>query len=162
MRSSGRASPPRLSERAPRGVGNVTVAHIVARAGVSRRTFYELFEDREDCFIGAFEDGVARATRYVLDTYDAEARWVKRLRAALTGLLTFLDVEHAMGQLLIVGSLGAGARTLQRRQDVLARMIALVDGGRDEPKAGIELPPLIAEGVVGGVLSVLHSRLLSL
>jgi AcrR family transcriptional regulator len=29
-----------------RGVGDLTVAHIVARSGVSRRTFYEQFADR--------------------------------------------------------------------------------------------------------------------
>jgi len=149
-----------VEECAVRGAGNVTVAHVVASAGVSRRTFYDLFEDREDCFLGAFEDGIARAARYVLDGYDPDARWVDRLRAALTGLLTFLDVERDVGRLLIVGSLGASARALECRQDVLARTMALVDEGRAEIKAGGELPPLTAEGVVGGVLSVLHSRLL--
>ena len=56
-----------------RGAGNVTVAHVVERAGVSRRTFYEIFEDREDCFLAAFEEGIARASVYVLDAYDPEA-----------------------------------------------------------------------------------------
>ena len=148
-----------VEECAARGASNVTVAHIVARAGVSRRTFYELFDDREDCFIGAFEDGVARAARYVLDGYDAEARWVDRVRMALTGLLVFLDSERGVGCLLVIGSLGAGAGVLEHRRDVLARMIALVEEGRTVTKT--ELPPLAAEGVVGGVLSVLHARLLS-
>ena len=150
-----------VEECAARGAGNVTVAHIVAKAGVSTRTFYELFEDRDDCFLGAFDDGVSRAARYALGSYDSGAAWVERLRVALTGLLTFLDMERGTGQLLIVGSLGSGARALERRQDVLARMIALVNEGRGEMKSGTELPPLTAEGVVGGVLSVLHSRLLS-
>ena len=148
-----------VEECAERGAGNVTVAHVVARAGVSRRTFYELFEDREDCFVGAFEDGVARVARYVLDGYDREAPWVERVRAALAGLLTFLDTEPRIGQLLVVGSLGAGVGALELRREVLARMMALVDEGRGEAKA--ELPPLAAEGVVGGVLSVLHARLLA-
>jgi AcrR family transcriptional regulator/DNA-binding MarR family transcriptional regulator len=150
-----------IEECAARGAGNVTVAHIVARAGVSRRTFYELFEDREDCFVGAFDDGVAHAARYALDGYDPSAPWVARVREALSGLLEFLDAEHDMGQLLVVGSLGAGAVALERRREVLARMMVTVDEGRSEMKAGTELPPLAAEGVVGGVLSVLHSRLLS-
>lgn len=150
-----------VGECAKRGAGNVTVAHVVASAGVSRRTFYELFEDREDCFVGVFDDGVARAARYVLDGYNPDARWIERLRAALTGLLTFLDVERDMGRLLVASSLGAGTRALERRQRVLTRMMVLVDEGRAESKAGAEPPPLAAEGVVGGVLSVLHSRLLS-
>ena len=46
-----------------RGAGGVTVAHIVARSGVSRRTFYELFDDREDCFLAAFDQAVERGAR---------------------------------------------------------------------------------------------------
>ena len=143
-----------------RGVANVTVAHVVERAGVSRRTFYELFSDREECFLGAFDEGIRRACRYVLDAYDPQAKWAERIRMALTGLLSFLDVERGAGWLLVVGSLGAGARALEHRRRVLAQMITAIDEGRTEAKAGSELPPLTAEGVVGGVLSVLHSRLL--
>ena len=144
-----------------RGVANVTVAHIVECAGVSRRTFYELFSDREECFLGAFDEGIARASGYVLGVYDPVAGWAERIRMALTGLLSFLDVERGAGWLLVVGSLGAGAEALERRRRVLAQMIAVVDEGRNETKTSSdELPPLTAEGVVGGVLSVLHSRLL--
>jgi AcrR family transcriptional regulator len=146
---------------AERGAANVTVAHIVERAGVSRRTFYELYSDREECFLGAFDAAIARASRYVLDGYRPEARWAERLRTALTGLLTFLTYERGAGQLLVVGSLGAGAPALERRGRVLAQIFTLVDQGRTETKAGAELPPLTAEGIVGGVLSVLHSRLLA-
>ena len=145
---------------AERGVGNVSVAHIVERAGVSRRTFYELYKDREACFLGAFDDAYARATRYVLDGYDPGAKWVERVRLALTNLLGFLEVERGAGQLLIVGSLGAGHTALQRRKRGIAQIIGLVEQGRSESKTGAELPPLTAEGIVGGVLSVLHSRLL--
>jgi AcrR family transcriptional regulator len=150
-----------VEECAERGAGNVTVAHIVARAGVSRRTFYELFSDSEDCFLGAFDEGVARASRYVLDVYDPSVKWSARLRLALTALLSFLDAERALGQLLVVGSLGGGAPALERRQNVLLQIFALVDEGRLESKNGHELPLLTAEGIVGGVLSVLHSRLIA-
>jgi AcrR family transcriptional regulator len=149
-----------LEECSARGAGNVTVAHVVERAGVSRRTFYELFSDREDCFLGAFDDALTRASRYALDSYDPSARWVERCRVALIGLLTFLDTERDAGHLLIVGSLGAGDRALQRRQHVLAQITNIIDEGRKTSKTAAELPPLTAEGIVGGVLSVLHSRLL--
>jgi AcrR family transcriptional regulator len=145
---------------AARGAGNLTVAHVVQRAGVSRRTFYDLFSDCEDCFLEAFEDTVGRARRCMLEGYDPHARWAERLRGALVALLSFLDTEHGAGQLLIVGSLGAGTAVLECRRRVLAQTIGLVDEGRLEAKAGAQPPPLTAEGVLGGVLSVLHSRLL--
>ncbi len=144
---------------AERGVVNVTIAHIVERAGVSRRTFYELYGDREECFLGALDDGLARASRYALEAYNPAAEWVERVRLALTGLLSFLDLERAVGQLLVVGSLGAGPRALERRRHGVGQMIALVDQGREESGTGSELLPLTAEGIVGGVLSVLHARL---
>ncbi len=145
---------------AERGVSNATIAHIVARSGVSRRTFYELFKDREDCFVAAFEMAVERASRYVRDVYDPQAGWAVRIRVSLIALLGFLDAEPAIARLLIVESLGAGPRALQRRSQVLAILIAAVDEGREEAKGGSEPTPLSAEGVVGAVLSVLHARLL--
>ncbi len=151
-----------VEECADRGAGNVTVAHVVARAGVSRRTFYELFVDREDCFLQAFEEGVAHASRIVLDGYDPKARWVERVRTALSGLLAFLDAEPDIGQLLMVGSLGVGAKALEYRRHVLHQAVALVDEGRGEAKGSAQPLPLMAEGVVGGVLSVVHSRLLAI
>jgi AcrR family transcriptional regulator len=157
---------------AERGAGSISVAHVVERAGVSRRTFYELYRDREECFLGAFDEAIMRASRYVLDGYDPSAGWDVRIRTALVGLLSFLDVERGVGQFLIVGSLGAGTGALERRERVLARMINLIDEGGTlmgtphraqagrETKAGTELPSLTAEGILGGVLSILHSRLL--
>jgi AcrR family transcriptional regulator len=146
---------------AERGAGNVAVAHIVERAGVSRRTFYALFADREECFLAAFDDAIAGAQRCVSDVYDSEARWVERIRTGLIALLDFLDTERGAGELLVVGSLGAGPEAVERRQRVLAQLAAVVDEGRAETKAGSQPPPLTAEGVVGGVLSVVHTHLLA-
>jgi AcrR family transcriptional regulator len=146
---------------AEHGVADVTVAHVVERAGVSRRTFYEIYSDREECFLEAFDEGIARASRYVFDGYDETARWIDRMRDLLTALLMFMDAERATGRLLIVESLAAGDSALSRRRAAIERMIAFVDGANAELKADRQTPSLTAEGVVGGVLSILHSRLLA-
>lgn len=143
-----------------RGVASVSVSHVVERAGVSRRTFYELFDDGDECFLAAFDDGVMRASRYVLDTYDPGARWPQRIRSALAAMLDFLDVERDVGWLLVVGSLGGGVEVLERRRGVLAQAILAVDAGRGEGKLGAGLAPLTAEGVVGAVFSVIHGRMI--
>ena len=98
-----------------RGRANATVAHVVARSGVSRRTFYEVFDDFEDCFLAALDQSVARAAEYVLGGYDPAEKWRIRMRAALIGLLEFLEDEPAMGRLCIVETLGAGAKVHERR-----------------------------------------------
>jgi AcrR family transcriptional regulator len=144
-----------------RSRANATVAHVVARSGVSRRTFYEVFGDFEDCFLAALDQSVAQASEYVLGAYDPSARWRVRIRAALVGLLEFLEDEPAMGRLCIVETLGAGRKVHDRRMRVIDRVTAAVDEGRNEAKTARALPPLTAEGVVGGVLSVLHARLVA-
>jgi AcrR family transcriptional regulator len=143
-----------------RGRSSATVAHVVARSGVSRRTFYEVFDDFEDCFLAALEESIARASEYVLGGYDPAARWRTRVRTALVGLLEFLDDQPAMGRLCVVETLGAGRKVDERRLRTLDTVIAVIDEGRQESRSAATLPPLTSEGVVGGVLSVLHARLL--
>lgn len=146
---------------AERGVGNVSVAHVVARSGVSRRTFYEIFADREDCFLAAFDAAIERIAAVVVPCYQREVKWRERMRAGLSALLEFLDCEPDTGRLVIVETLGAGPRALERRERVLAPIIAAVDAGRREATKGEGPPPLTAEGVVGAVLSVIHARLVA-
>jgi AcrR family transcriptional regulator len=141
------------------GAGNVTVARVVARSGVSRRTFYELFTGGEECLLAVMEDSLVRARSCVLEVYDHSEAWRVRIRAALHALLEFVEEEPARGRLLIVESLRAGPEALERRSRVLEELIAAVDAGRRENASGSALTPLTAEGVVGSVLSIIHARL---
>ncbi len=143
-----------------RGAPRASVAHIVERAGISRRTFYEHFEDREDCFLAAFDHALARAQEAVLPAYTAGSTWRERVRAGLSALLAFFDEQPGLGALLVIDALGAGPRALERRTELLDALIAVVDGGRGEGRAGQEPPPLAADGVVGAVFNVLHARML--
>ncbi len=143
---------------AERGAANATVAHIVACSGVSRRTFYEMFRDREDCLAEAFEVALARAGERVLPEYSAQRGWQARLRAGLAALLLFVDEEPDMGRLLIVEALGGGPRVLAHRAEIIARLVQAVDEGRE--LARTPPPPLTAEGVLGGAFALIHTRLL--
>jgi AcrR family transcriptional regulator len=144
-----------------RGVGSVTVAHVVARSGVSRRTFYELFEDREACFLAAFEQAVARIAERVVPVYAAGGVvWRERVRAGLGALLELIDEEPATGVLCVVDALAGGPVVLERRAGVARALVDVVHEGRLEARVGRRPRRLVAEGVVGAVLSVIHDRLL--
>lgn len=143
-----------------RGVHGVTVALVSDRAGVSRKTFYEVFRDREGCMLAAFEETVRRAAETVQRAVADQERWRERVRSGLTGLLSFLDTEPVTGRLLIIEALSSGEQTLNARRHVLAGIIAIVDEGRMETRAVGDVPPLTAEGVVGAVFSVIHARML--
>lgn len=143
-----------------RGAGAVTVAHVVGRAGVSRRTFYDLFADREECFLAAFEDAIGRVSGVVLEAYEQEGVWRERIRAGLWAALVWLDGEPPLARLCVVESLAAGPAALERRAIVLQALVGAVDGGREAmPRRAAPPPALTAEGVVGAVLSVIHTRL---
>ena len=160
------------------GVQSLTVATICERAGLSRRTFYEIFDERETCLYAAFEDAVEQAMRAVSEAVaDDEGAgggrgaqkvggtqgargWRERTRAGLMAFLCFLDREPGIGRLLVVEALGAGHQTLEARRRGIAQIIAHIDQGRMETRAGREPPPLTAEGVVGAVFSVIHARML--
>ncbi len=154
------------------GVRAVTVAHVVARSGVSRRTFYELFEDREDCLLAVFEHALARASAAVLAAYTApDDRWEQQVRAGLRALLELIDAEPVMGGLCIVDALAAEQAVLERRARVIAALVETVHRGgvrarrtvgRDDLDGDDGRPParIVAEGVVGAVLAIVHARLL--
>ncbi len=142
-----------------RGASNVSIAHVVERSGVSRRTFYELFNDREDCFIAAFEQALAYASERVIPAYTAEKSWRERIRGALVALLCFLDEEPVIGRALITESLAGDGLTLARRRDVIAQLTSIVEEGAAQGNGSFVPPPLTGEGVVGGVLAVIQDRL---
>lgn len=142
-----------------RGVSYATVARVVARSGVSRRTFYEQFLDREDCFLAAFDQAVERISAVVIPAYSHPSKWPERVRNGLAALLQFLDHEPALARLVLVEALGAGPTVLEHRRRGIAQIIAVVDREGQAAKAGEGPPPLTGEGVVGGVLSLIHARL---
>ena len=61
----------------------MTVAQVISRARVSRKTFYDIFADREDCFLAAFEQAVSQAGLLAREAYERETAWREGIRAAL-------------------------------------------------------------------------------
>jgi AcrR family transcriptional regulator/DNA-binding MarR family transcriptional regulator len=141
------------------GYGEMSVTRVTSRAGVSRRTFYELFENREECFLAAFDDAISEMGAVATAAYAGQRGWRESLRAALSALLELLDQRPGVASLVIVQALGAGPKVLQRRAEVLAQLNRIVDLGRTQAPRGRVVPPLTAEGVVGAVLAVIHARL---
>jgi AcrR family transcriptional regulator/DNA-binding MarR family transcriptional regulator len=144
---------------AERGVENVIVGNVCKRAGVSRRTFYELFADREDCFTASFDHCVETVAERVAPTLHGPGSWRESMRAALSALLDCFDEDPALARLCVVESLRGGAKVQAHRERIYQALVVAVDRGRSEAKAGSEPPELTAQGVVGGVLSVIQARL---
>jgi AcrR family transcriptional regulator len=148
------------------GYEKMSVARVTARAGVSRRTFYDLFVDREACFLAAFSETVERARVLAWEAAAGERDWRSRVRGGLAALLQLFADEPLAGRILVVDALKAGPAVLERRASVVAELIGVVEGGSAQVRGGRiqsrrvrEVAPLTAEGVVGAVLAVVHARL---
>ncbi len=142
------------------GYARMTVAQVISRARVSRKTFYDVFTDREDCFLAAFEQALGQARAIAQEAYDQESNWRDSIRAALARLLMFMDEEPELAKLCIVEALGAGERVLDRRASVLDELAEVIDRGRTVTNATRQPPEVTAEGVVGAIFAVLHTRVL--
>ncbi len=144
------------------GYANVTVAHITERARVSRRTFYDLFENREACLGSLIEDIVATIEGEIARAGLDGLSWRERVRGGLVAILSFFDREPALARVCVVQSLRGGPDVLRRREEILARLVGVLDAGRDEGTAssrGSGVTPLTAEGLIGASLAIIYARL---
>jgi AcrR family transcriptional regulator len=144
------------------GYARATVARITARARVSRRTFYDLFSSREDCLLAVIDDTVdALAAELAVAGVAELGSWRERIRTGLWTVLCFFDREPAVARVCVVQSARGGQRLLERREEILTALMAIVDEGRSSESPRVECPQLTAEGLVGAVLSILYKRLLA-
>jgi AcrR family transcriptional regulator len=141
------------------GYNALTVQNVLTRAGISRPTFYEQFEDKEDCFLAAF-DACAGRMRKRVDAAVAEAGpdWREQLRNGIAELLRFIAEEPEEARMVIVEARASTPAGLRRRDELLDSFAACVDALVREDLD--ETPSAIAAaGVVGGIESVLYARL---
>lgn len=141
------------------GWEGATVARITERAGVSRRTFYELFENREECLLALLESVVAQIAAEIQTQTPAGSSWGERVRNGLWAILCFFDREPALAHACLVESRRGGGLALEYRQEVIDHLVEIVDEGRGECSSSGDVAPLTAQGVVGGVFEVLYSHL---
>ncbi len=142
------------------GYADTTVGDITGRARVSRRTFYELFSNREECLAAVLEDVVALVRGEVAAAGLDGLEWRERVRGGLWAILSFLDREPVLARVCVVQALRGGAEVLERREEILADLAVVVDEGRLARARGVECTPLTAEGVVGAAFTIVYARLL--
>jgi AcrR family transcriptional regulator len=147
---------------AEKGYASTRVADITDYAGVSRKTFYEQFTDKEQCFLAAYDaitallmDRMARGLAAV-----AQGSWEVKVRALLGEFLRFLASEPAFARMCIVEVLGSGAAGLARRDAAIEAFFPVVDQlPRTQPGAEQWLSPLTPVFVTGGILEVVYAAI---
>jgi len=143
-----------------RGYHATTVAHVIALAGVSRRALYELFPNKEQCFLATYDIVVARSRKLVLDAWTAERGWANRLHAGCKALLDDVAQQPKGPRLVLVDSLGVGPATRERMHLAGLTFERLVAGAFQAAPDGVGFPGLTARGIVGGVRHTVFTRML--
>ncbi|HEY4452481.1 MAG TPA: TetR/AcrR family transcriptional regulator [Solirubrobacteraceae bacterium] len=143
-----------------RGYRATTVAHVIGLAGVSRRAFYELFQNKEHCFMCTYAIVVADARKRMLEAWAAERGWANRLHAACKTLLDDAALSPNGPRLVLVDALGVGAQARERLQLAGLTFERLVSDAFKAAPNDVGFPALIPRAAVGGVRHLLFVRLL--
>ena len=143
------------------GYEQTSVQRITARARVSRRTFYELFGNRDACLVALLDETTERVERELDAAGLKGLPWRERVRGGLWVILSFLDSEPMLARICVVQALHGGPQALERREQILTRLAGVLDEGRREGSRGGECTLVTAEGLVGGALGVVYARLRS-
>jgi AcrR family transcriptional regulator len=144
---------------ARRGYAATSVAEVLALAGVSRRALYELFSDKEDCFLATCDSARARARKVMLDAWAGERGWANRLHASCKALLDDIANFPKPARLVLVESLAVGASVRERMQlagHIFERLVLVAFSSAPD---GPNLPRLNSKAIVAGVQHVLFLRL---
>ena len=107
---------------AEKGYARVAVADVIERAGVSRKTFYEQFANKEECFLAAYDAGVDALLEAIDAAVAAPApEWLSAARHAVEVYLQTMAASPAFARAFLIEALGAGPAALARRDAVQAR-----------------------------------------
>jgi AcrR family transcriptional regulator len=139
------------------GYQQLTIAKVLDRARISKITFYELFDSKEQCFVAAYDDALAQAFARIEAACEAErlAPPEQRLSAAIDALVDFFAEEPAVARMCVVEVLAAGPAGRERRAATMDRFAAMMEAVLADIRPDRELGPIAARALVGGAEEVL-------
>jgi AcrR family transcriptional regulator len=148
---------------AEKGYGGTTIADITRHAAVSRRTFYEHFDGKDECFVAAFDTVTEQLRERVDEAYRAEDEWPAAIAAGIAAMLAFLASEPNLARLAMVEALVAGPVVLEHYDAAVQTFLPYLQAGREgRPKAVLDhLSDSTEEALVGGMVSLVARRIVA-
>jgi AcrR family transcriptional regulator len=139
------------------GYHEASVERVLAHAGVSRRTFYDLFEDREACFLATYDEIMTHVITLIVEAFADSDSIEPRMKRALDAFFQFCIQEPDAARICVVEVLAAGPRARARRDQAIARLTDLVEEILRE-ELDEELSPLAARALIGGLHELIYLR----
>lgn len=111
---------------AEKGYAATSVADVLDRSGVSRKTFYEQFENKEDCLLAAYDAGMERLNDRIATAVEQATRDGRNvLRSSISAYLDALTEDPDFANLLAVEMLAGGPTARKRRDDGFEMFVEL-------------------------------------
>ncbi len=145
------------------GYRKTTVSLIGQKAQVSKSDFYRHFENKDACFLAAYDSAVAaiRADVSVACARRPEAGWPPRVGDAIEALLSTFTARPALASIFLVEGLRAGPDVYDRYQLAVESFVEALREGAPPGPDGAAVPAETDEAIVGGIASMLGRRVLA-
>jgi AcrR family transcriptional regulator len=142
------------------GYEDATIADVIAQAGVSRKTFYEQFDGKDECFAVAYREEMDRLLEVTMSAFAEDGEpWVARLRSALTALCAALAARPESARLCFVEAMGAGTVTAERRREALRGLLPLFEAAPMDALRGLPFTESLSMGRIGDLAEMLHQEI---
>ena len=126
---------------ARKGYGATAVADVISGAGVSRKTFYEHFTNKEACFLDAYDTGVELLLAAIDDAVASAPDWQRAVIDGIDAYLQGLADNPAFARTFLLEILAAGPEAIERRAAVHARFAEQIAASHRAARTEIpELP----------------------
>lgn len=141
------------------GYVDATVHKILKRAGISRRTFYEIFTDKQACFIAAYDEEIEHLLGVVQGGCREGDAPERRIENGLRSLLELVEREPSVARTCIVEVMAAGSAGRERRAQTMEQITSLVADALEERHEDRDEALLRARLLVGGVHEMVYGAL---
>jgi AcrR family transcriptional regulator len=142
-----------------KGYAATTVRDLLAQSGLSRRTYYDLYVDKEDCYLAAFGEIAAVIEQRVGNALETGGPARRSVRLAIEELADFCIEEPDAACAALVESLAAGHAGREARNELIARLAEAFAPQLAELRAASSDSTLIARATVGGIFELLYGPL---
>jgi AcrR family transcriptional regulator len=148
---------------AEHGYSGTTIAHITRAAAVSRRTFYEHFSSKDECFVAAYDTVMKELRERVSAAFEESEEWPYAIKAGIDAMLQFLAAEPNLARLCMVEALVAGPAVVERYDAAIQSFVPYFQEGRKgrPPEVLSRLSPTTEEALVGGMVSLISRRIIA-
>ena len=148
---------------AENGYSGTTIAHITKHAAVSRRTFYEHFSSKDECFVAAYDTVMNELRERVTKGFEEADDWPHAVRDGIAAMLEFLAAEPHLARLCMVEALVAGPVVVERYDAAIQSFVPYFQSGREgrPPEVLARLSPTTEEALVGGMVSLISRRIIA-